>query len=90
MECLHYFSGQLRKCTRMMNIFQLIEIKSTRAFKNGVKQGCHLSPLLFSLYINDMGRDISEGIRGAATGEGVNGVSYMLCADDLSLTSNDP
>eukprot|EP00983_Pelagomonas_calceolata_P039220 1137080-Pelagomonas_calceolata.AAC.1 len=37
-----------------------------------------------------MGRDISEGIRGAVTGNGVNGVSYMLYEDDLSLTTNDP
>eukprot|EP00983_Pelagomonas_calceolata_P029324 918577-Pelagomonas_calceolata.AAC.1 len=36
-----------------------------------------------------MGRDISEGIRGAVAGDGVNGDSYMLYADDLSLT-NDP
>eukprot|EP00983_Pelagomonas_calceolata_P076344 1153384-Pelagomonas_calceolata.AAC.4 len=56
----------------------------------GVKQGCPLSPLLFSLYTNDMGRDISEGLRGAVTGDGVIGVSYKLYADDLSLTTNDP
>eukprot|EP00983_Pelagomonas_calceolata_P027788 872149-Pelagomonas_calceolata.AAC.1 len=37
-----------------------------------------------------MGRDISEGIRGAVTGDGANGVSYMLYADDLSLTTNNP
>eukprot|EP00983_Pelagomonas_calceolata_P010948 354300-Pelagomonas_calceolata.AAC.1 len=56
---------------------------------NGFKQGCPLSPP-FSLYINDMGRDISEGIRSAVTGDGVNGISYMLYADNLSLSTNDP
>ena len=42
------------------------------------------------LYINDMGREISEGIKGAVTGDRVNCVSHMLYADDLGLTTNDP
>eukprot|EP00983_Pelagomonas_calceolata_P016097 509106-Pelagomonas_calceolata.AAC.5 len=54
-----------------------------------VKQGCPLSSF-FSKYINDMGRDNCEGVRGTVTGDRVNGVSYMLNADDLSLTTNDP
>eukprot|EP00983_Pelagomonas_calceolata_P054879 1143892-Pelagomonas_calceolata.AAC.4 len=53
-------------------------------FWGGIVQLC-----LFSLYINDLGRDISEGKGGAMTGDGVNGIVYMLYADDLSLTTND-
>ena len=37
-----------------------------------------------------MGREISEGIEGAVTGDRVNRVSHMLYADDLGLTTNDP
>eukprot|EP00983_Pelagomonas_calceolata_P006649 218450-Pelagomonas_calceolata.AAC.1 len=35
--------------------------------KHGVKQGCPLSPLLLSIYVNDIGR-ITEGATGAVTG----------------------
>eukprot|EP00983_Pelagomonas_calceolata_P058387 1145467-Pelagomonas_calceolata.AAC.3 len=35
-------------------------------------------------------REISEGVRGAMTGDGVNGVLYMLYADGLKLTTDDP
>ena len=54
----------------------------------GVKQGCPLSPLLASLFINDV--DDEFGFMGAPTGtEGLK-VTHMLYADDLTLTANDP
>ena len=52
----------------------------------GVKQGCPLSPLLFSLYIND----IAEGVSGAIIGTAGVHVSHMLYADDLILLTKEP
>eukprot|EP00983_Pelagomonas_calceolata_P067576 1149523-Pelagomonas_calceolata.AAC.1 len=55
----------------------------------GVKQGYPLSPLLFSIYLNEV-NEISEGIEGACTGAPNFHVSNLLYADDLCLTSNSP
>jgi len=55
----------------------------------GVKQGCPLSPLLFSFYIYDIGT-IPEGVQGAVTGSEDVRVMYMSYADDLPLLANAP
>jgi len=52
----------------------------------GVKQGCHLSPLLL-LFINDVDDEFGTGFMGAVTGtEGLR-VTHMLYADDLTLAA---
>ena len=73
------------------------KIKGENSRKNylsqGVRQGCSLSPILFALYLKDMGEDLHKTKQGATFGQGnpdmPNGVniSAMFFADDLILIS---
>ena len=54
-----------------------------------MKQCCPLSPLLVSLYINDVD-EIAESVQGDVTSTTGSSVTHMLYADDLTLMANDP
>lgn len=53
--------------------------------ESGVKQGCILSPVLFSLYVNDLPYILPGGVRVADTT-----VKVLLYADDIVLLSDSP
>ena len=54
---------------------------------HGVKQGCKLSPTLFSLYINDLANEIKQMNLGVDIGELL--LSILLYADDVTLIAPD-
>ena len=53
---------------------------------SGVKQGCPLFPLLFSIHLNDVD-SLAEGVQGVITGIPDFTVTHMLFSDYLFLTS---
>ena len=56
--------------------------------ETGVKQGCILSPILFSMFINDLTIDIKSANRGINF-EGLN-ISSLLYADDVVVFAEPP
>lgn len=54
----------------------------------GVKQGCPLSPLLSSIYLNSID-SVADGVQGALPGIPNLMVTHILSADDLAFMAND-
>ena len=58
---------------------------------DGVRQGCVLSPTLFSLFINQLANHVTEkGRHGIQLKPGVMELFILLVADDAALLSTTP
>ena len=54
--------------------------------RRGLRQGCSLSPILFSIYISDIGHDLSLAGEGFLLGDSLT-VSGLLFADDIVVVA---
>ena len=85
------FCGEFLGCIKSLyegdSVDTVINGMSTRPIylRRGLRQGCSLSPLLFALYISEIGADLSRSTEGFALG----GVTFsgLLFADDIVLIS---
>lgn len=86
---LSYGDESMVNCDRNEDMSEVEEdnwtfepIKSTI----GLKQGCPLSPILFSCFSNDAVKALKKGLRP----EEINDISVLLFADDMVMFSESP
>ena len=85
------FHGDFLECLKALydgdSLVSVVNGISTKPVypKRGLRQGCSLSPLLFALYISDLGSDIAASLEGFQIG-GLT-LSGLLFADDIVLIS---
>ena len=96
-NCLFYKLSQLGVSSKFIRLLQLLyddsmsrvwdgcTLSEEFTIKSGVKQGCVLSPVLFSLYLNDL----PETLPGGLTVAGVS-IKILLYADDIVILSDSP
>ena len=56
--------------------------------RRGLRQGCSMSPLLFALYVADLGEAINKSTHGFKVSEKI--ISGLFLADDLVLVAKKP
>ena len=85
------FGGEFLSCLQALyttdSVDSVVNGISSRPvyLRRGLRQGCSLSPLLFALYISEIGSDLTRSLEGFELG----GVTFsgLLFADDIVLIS---
>ena len=68
--------------------FEVNGVKSAKLFlKDGVRQGCQTSPVLFNLYLKSVIEIVQRSKKGVCLGDQV--VTIIAFADDLAIIGRD-